>query len=157
MSKIVHSHSFVCCLDTFVFHFAVGDFPGHRGYFLAPWGLYSLQPNPTLFNEAFNYLCWNKNRNSTYMGSKHSTQHVRSLDGKNYFVESLAIRKMDFLENQWVKILAEFQWGRSSVDFSVGWNFETDILLRKWITEQRWHNQKWWRNWPLETCLQLRS
>ena len=30
------------------------------------------------------------------MGSKHSTQHVRSLDGKNSFVESLAIRKDAF-------------------------------------------------------------
>ena len=71
------------------------------------------------------------------MGSKHSTQHVRSLDGKNSFVESLAIRKDAFSRESTSQNSCGVPVRKKFSRFSVGLNFETDILLRKWITEQR--------------------
>ena len=56
------------------------------------------------------------------MGSKHSIQHVRSLDGKNSFAESLAIRKDAFSSESKKSNLL-----RSSSEEEVQffcWNFE---------------------------------
>ena len=70
------------------------------------------------------------------MGSKHSTQHVRSLDGKNSFAESLAIRKDAFSSESKKSNLLRSS-SEEEVQLIFCWNFETDILLRKWITEQK--------------------
>ena len=70
------------------------------------------------------------------MCSKHSSQHARSLDGKNSFVESLAIRKDAFSSESTSQKSCRVPVRKKFSRFSVGWNFETDIFLRKWITEQ---------------------